>query len=295
MIELKVPGLGIWGGRARRPSSSAGWFLYDRTGGVAVSPLVIVAGRGLRGVVLRVRRREGARDAAHATAPRAPRRSSARRASCSRGGLEPGRRRARGRRGVAGGRAGGLIPDGAKVRVTRLDGLVLTVEPLRSRARAGRRRPRRPRRREDLMDFSLIASRRRRAVRAGHPVPGERDQDRARVPAPGGVPPGPAARDEGPGPHPADPVRGQGVKVDLREFYLEIPRQDSITKDNAPISIDFIMYYKVLDPAMSVVQVGNFAGAAHEHRGDHPARGRSVTSRSTTCSPSATRSTSSCA
>jgi regulator of protease activity HflC (stomatin/prohibitin superfamily) len=58
------------------------------------------------------------------------------------------------------------------------------------------------------------------------------------------------------------PFIDRGVTVDLREFYLEIPRQDSITKDNAPISIDFIMYYKVLDPASSVVQVSNFAGAA---------------------------------
>ncbi|HEX5937440.1 MAG TPA: SPFH domain-containing protein, partial [Actinomycetota bacterium] len=34
------------------------------------------------------------------------------------------------------------------------------------------------------------------------------------------------------------PIVDKGVKVDLREFYLEIPRQDSITKDNAPIAID---------------------------------------------------------
>jgi regulator of protease activity HflC (stomatin/prohibitin superfamily) len=58
------------------------------------------------------------------------------------------------------------------------------------------------------------------------------------------------------------PFVDRGTKVDLREFYLEIPRQDSITKDNAAISIDFIMYYKVLDPAVSVIQVSNFAGAA---------------------------------
>jgi regulator of protease activity HflC (stomatin/prohibitin superfamily) len=58
------------------------------------------------------------------------------------------------------------------------------------------------------------------------------------------------------------PFVDRGTKVDLREFYLEIPRQDSITKDNAAISIDFIMYYKVLDPAISVIQVSNFAGAA---------------------------------
>ena len=58
------------------------------------------------------------------------------------------------------------------------------------------------------------------------------------------------------------PFIDKGTKVDLREFYLEIPRQDSITKDNAPIAIDFITFYKVMNPEMTVVQVGNFAGAA---------------------------------
>ncbi len=58
------------------------------------------------------------------------------------------------------------------------------------------------------------------------------------------------------------PFIDRGITVDLREFYLEIPRQDSITKDNAAIAIDFILYYKVLDPATSVVKVQNFAGAA---------------------------------
>jgi regulator of protease activity HflC (stomatin/prohibitin superfamily) len=58
------------------------------------------------------------------------------------------------------------------------------------------------------------------------------------------------------------PLVDKAVLVDLRELYLEIPRQDCITKDNAPIALDFIMFYKVVDAAMSVVQVGNFAGAA---------------------------------
>jgi regulator of protease activity HflC (stomatin/prohibitin superfamily) len=50
--------------------------------------------------------------------------------------------------------------------------------------------------------------------------------------------------------------------VDLREFYLEIPTQRVITKDNAPISIDFITFYRVVDPVDSVVKVQNFSGAA---------------------------------
>jgi regulator of protease activity HflC (stomatin/prohibitin superfamily) len=58
------------------------------------------------------------------------------------------------------------------------------------------------------------------------------------------------------------PIIDRPVRVDLREFFLDIPRQDSITKDNAPISVDFITFYKVVDPQDSVIQVANFAGAA---------------------------------
>ena len=58
------------------------------------------------------------------------------------------------------------------------------------------------------------------------------------------------------------PVIDKPVWVDLRELYLEIPHQTAITKDNAPISIDFIIFYKVVDASMSVLSVGNFAGAA---------------------------------
>jgi regulator of protease activity HflC (stomatin/prohibitin superfamily) len=54
------------------------------------------------------------------------------------------------------------------------------------------------------------------------------------------------------------PILDRAVKVDLREQIREVPHQTSITKDNAPISIDFLWYYKVLDPAQSVLQVGNF-------------------------------------
>ncbi len=51
-------------------------------------------------------------------------------------------------------------------------------------------------------------------------------------------------------------------KVDLRERYLEVPHQTSITKDNAPVDIDFLIYYKVIDAALSIVQVQNFTGAS---------------------------------
>ena len=52
------------------------------------------------------------------------------------------------------------------------------------------------------------------------------------------------------------------VKVDLREQVREVPQQTSITKDNAPISIDFLWYFKVVEPSQSVLQVTNFEMAA---------------------------------
>jgi regulator of protease activity HflC (stomatin/prohibitin superfamily) len=58
------------------------------------------------------------------------------------------------------------------------------------------------------------------------------------------------------------PIVDRGISVDLREQVREIPHQTSITKDNAPISIDFLWYYKVLNPMESVLQVGNFEAAA---------------------------------
>ncbi|MHB8244106.1 MAG: SPFH domain-containing protein [Acidimicrobiales bacterium] len=59
-----------------------------------------------------------------------------------------------------------------------------------------------------------------------------------------------------------NPMTDKTTLVDLREQYLEVPHQTAITRDNAPISIDFIVFYKVVDPSMSVLAVGNFAGAA---------------------------------
>ncbi len=50
--------------------------------------------------------------------------------------------------------------------------------------------------------------------------------------------------------------------VDLREQIREVPHKVSITKDNAPISIDFLWYFKVIEPTASVVAVGNFEMSA---------------------------------
>jgi len=47
------------------------------------------------------------------------------------------------------------------------------------------------------------------------------------------------------------------IRVDMRERLLEIPKQTCITKDNAPISIDFLIYLQIVDPLASVVNMQN--------------------------------------
>jgi regulator of protease activity HflC (stomatin/prohibitin superfamily) len=66
----------------------------------------------------------------------------------------------------------------------------------------------------------------------------------------------------GPGLVLINPITDRISWVDLRESFLEIPHQTAITQDNAAISIDFIIFYKVVDPSMTVLQVQNFAAAA---------------------------------
>jgi regulator of protease activity HflC (stomatin/prohibitin superfamily) len=57
------------------------------------------------------------------------------------------------------------------------------------------------------------------------------------------------------------PIVDQGIKVDLREQFIEVPRQTAITKDNAPLSVDFLIYWKIVDPLQAIVNVANFSGA----------------------------------
>ena len=52
---------------------------------------------------------------------------------------------------------------------------------------------------------------------------------------------------KGPGPVFMIPVMHSGVKVDFRTEVMDIPRQTNITKDNAPIDIDFLVYLRVMD------------------------------------------------
>lgn len=58
------------------------------------------------------------------------------------------------------------------------------------------------------------------------------------------------------------PFVDRGVRVDLREIFFDVEPQTCITKDNAPLSIDFLVYMKVISALPSVVEVEDFKGAA---------------------------------
>jgi regulator of protease activity HflC (stomatin/prohibitin superfamily) len=57
------------------------------------------------------------------------------------------------------------------------------------------------------------------------------------------------------------PIVDRPVKVDVREQFIEVPSQTTITRDNAPINVDFLIYWRIVDPLKSIVNVAFFAGA----------------------------------
>ena len=73
---------------------------------------------------------------------------------------------------------------------------------------------------------------------------------------------GRAVGERGPGLVLLIPIIERAQRVDLREVVREVPHQTAITKDNAGIAVDFIWYFKVLNPTDSVIQVANFERAA---------------------------------
>ena len=57
------------------------------------------------------------------------------------------------------------------------------------------------------------------------------------------------------------PFVESAIKVDMREKIIDIPSQTAITKDNASIGIDFLVYYRITDPELSVTKVGDVVDA----------------------------------
>lgn len=58
------------------------------------------------------------------------------------------------------------------------------------------------------------------------------------------------------------PFVDRGVRIDLRERFFDVPPQTTITEDNAHLSIDFLVYSKIVDPLPSVLNVEDYEGAA---------------------------------
>ena len=63
---------------------------------------------------------------------------------------------------------------------------------------------------------------------------------------------------KGPGLTLVIPFIDRPVWVDLRTAIMEVPAQTAITRDNAPISIDFLVYWRIAEPLTSVLKVNPF-------------------------------------
>ena len=57
------------------------------------------------------------------------------------------------------------------------------------------------------------------------------------------------------------PVIDRMVKIDLRVITIDVPRQEIMTRDNVPVSVDAVLYFRVVDPQAAVVKVENFLRA----------------------------------
>src|SRR5512141_2752053 len=48
------------------------------------------------------------------------------------------------------------------------------------------------------------------------------------------------------------------VRVSLRIDTLEVPSQDVVTRDNVTVKVNAVIYFRVIDPRLAVVEVSNF-------------------------------------
>jgi regulator of protease activity HflC (stomatin/prohibitin superfamily) len=69
---------------------------------------------------------------------------------------------------------------------------------------------------------------------------------------------------KGPGLFLLIPIVDKMVKVDLRTVTLNVPPQEVITKDNVPVRVNAVAYFRIIDPEKSVVQIENFMNATSQ-------------------------------
>src|SRR2546428_7785940 len=72
-----------------------------------------------------------------------------------------------------------------------------------------------------------------------------------------------------------DKVRGPGlifvvppiqqlVRVDLRTRVFDVPQQDVISRDNVSVKVNAVVYFRVVDPQLAIIQVANFNEATSQ-------------------------------
>ena len=54
------------------------------------------------------------------------------------------------------------------------------------------------------------------------------------------------------------------VKVDIRTKTVDVPNQEVITRDNIPVYINAVVYYKITDPIKSILEIENFRYAVSQ-------------------------------
>src|SRR5262249_60316087 len=69
---------------------------------------------------------------------------------------------------------------------------------------------------------------------------------------------------KGPGLFFLTPIVDRRVKVDLRTITLNIPPQEVITKDNVPVRVNAVAYFRIVDPQAAIVQVENYMVATSQ-------------------------------
>jgi regulator of protease activity HflC (stomatin/prohibitin superfamily) len=69
---------------------------------------------------------------------------------------------------------------------------------------------------------------------------------------------------KGPGLFILIPIIDKMVRVDLRTVTLDVPTQDIITKDNVSVSVDAVVYFRVVDPVRAIVEVENYLYATSQ-------------------------------
>ena len=69
---------------------------------------------------------------------------------------------------------------------------------------------------------------------------------------------------KGPGLFLLIPFVQQMVKVDLRTVVFDVPPQDVITRDNVSVKVNAVVYFRVVDPEKSVIQVVKFLDATSQ-------------------------------